>query len=94
MNKNKNRVFIDSKTQLIAMSNIISGLLASGHYTDKDAHHDDTIIKIDYDLNWEEIYQDSPEVLRRHMPQVIIDAYDLYHMASEVTLKDHHDSLA
>ena len=64
---------------ILPLSNIMSGLLASGHFTYDTEYKDEPKLRsYDFGKHWEEEYEDDPFVYKQEMPEALLVAYSLY----------------
>jgi benzoyl-CoA reductase/2-hydroxyglutaryl-CoA dehydratase subunit BcrC/BadD/HgdB len=71
-------------SDIIPLSNIISGLLASGHFTYDTEFQDEEFFKRhDFGENWREDHKGHPLIYTRHVPEVLLEAVRLYRAAKD-----------
>jgi hypothetical protein len=75
------------ETELQTFTTILSGLLASGHYTEPPTDCEEGLIRVDLGKDWSEEFADDPAVQRRFVPNVLFAAEllwkDARHLVSE-----------
>jgi hypothetical protein len=64
--------------ELQAFALILSGLCASGHYTEPPTECEEGLIHVDLGEDWADNYADDPAVQRRYAPNVLFAAETLW----------------
>jgi hypothetical protein len=68
-----------NNADIIPLSNIVAGLLASGHFTNNVEYPDEDFLKrYDFGDSWSEDHKGSSLIYRRHVPEVLLEAVELY----------------
>lgn len=70
---------------LLAFSQILGGLLASGHYSrpPDDEFDFPGLIRQDHGKDWRDYRSDDPAIYCRHVPSAFMDAADLFVAAKD-----------
>ena len=69
-----------NESNLNAFASILSGLLASGHFTRPPNHEnsESTMTRVDYGDDWAADCEGDPSVYRRDVPCAFVAAEELY----------------
>ena len=68
-----------NNADIIPLSNIVSGLLASGHFTNNAEYQDEDFLKRhDFGKNWREDHEGHALIYSQHVPDVLLEAVELY----------------